>query len=146
MVDATCLYGLIDFNKSKQQRFFFDFSVLGGINRQDFGMTRVRRPDHSSIKLLLSQQLSMLGTEFSQLLGLLRDLLVKQRYFLYFCYNLIWMNLDIAGCCCSLSRNSNMALMTISPIVALMRSTALHSMLLKWSNHSRVAWKVSSSY
>ena len=89
MVDATCLYGLIDFNKSKQQRFFFDFSVLGGINRQDFGMTRVRRPDHSRIKLLLSQQLSMLGTEFSQLLGLLRDLLVKQRYFLYFCYNLI---------------------------------------------------------
>ena len=51
---------------------------------QDFGATRMRRPAYSSIKLLLSHQLSLLSTEFSQLLGLLRVLLVKQGYFLPF--------------------------------------------------------------
>ncbi|CAI5725094.1 unnamed protein product [Hyaloperonospora brassicae] len=42
----------------------------------------MRRPAHSSMELLLSQQLRLLSTEFSQLLGLLRALLVKQGYFL----------------------------------------------------------------
>ena len=41
----------------------------------------MRRPAHSSIKFLLSQQLSLLSTEFSKLLGLLKAFLVKQCYF-----------------------------------------------------------------
>ena len=44
----------------------------------------MRRPALSSIKLLLSQQLCLLSTELSQLLGLLRALLVKQGYFFLF--------------------------------------------------------------
>ena len=44
----------------------------------------MRRTAHSSIKLMLSQQLSLLITELSQLLGLSRALLVKQGYFLPF--------------------------------------------------------------
>ena len=42
------------------------------------------RPTHISIELLLSQQLCLLSTDFSLLLGLLRALLVKQGYFLSF--------------------------------------------------------------
>ena len=40
------------------------------------------RPAHISMELLLSQQLCLLSTKFSQLLGLLRSLLVKQGYLL----------------------------------------------------------------
>ena len=47
-------------------------------------MMRVCRPTRCSIGLLLSQQLCLLSTEFSQLLGLLRVLLLKQGYFLSF--------------------------------------------------------------
>ena len=44
----------------------------------------MRRPAHSSIELLLSQQLCLLSTQFSQLVGLIRALLVMQGYFLSF--------------------------------------------------------------
>ena len=45
---------------------------------------RVCRSAHSSIELLLSQHLCLLSTESSQLLGVLRALLVNQGYFLSF--------------------------------------------------------------
>ena len=75
------------------------------------------RPSHSSMKLLLlSQQLCLKNTKFSQLLGLLRDLLVKQGYFLPFGDKYILDELGLAACCWSLSRDFNMALIAVSPL------------------------------
>ena len=70
--------------RSITQGVFLDFSVLGDVNLQDFGTTHTRRPAQNSIQLMLYQQLCMLITDFPQLLGLLRALLVKQGYFLPF--------------------------------------------------------------
>ena len=54
-------------------------------------------PAHSSIEFLLSQQLCLLSTEFSQLLGLSRALLVKQGYFLFFGDKFILNEPDYSG-------------------------------------------------
>ena len=78
----TCLYDSAQFFKPLQQGAFLDSSVLGYINLHDFGTTRVRRPDHSSIEVLLSQQRDLFSTALFQLLGLLRALLLKNGYFL----------------------------------------------------------------
>ena len=46
------------------------------------GTTRVFSSAHRSIDLLMSQQLCLLSTEFSQHIGMLRAFLVKQGFFL----------------------------------------------------------------
>ena len=54
------------------------------------------------------------------------------------------MNMAIAACCWSLSRDSYMAISRFA-YGRTLRSTALHVMLRNWLKPSSVAWKVSSS-
>ena len=90
------------------------------------------RPSHSSMKLLLlSQQLCLKSTKFSQLLGLLRALLVKQGYFLPFGDKYILDELGFSSMLLvfikRLQHGANRSFATVE----CMPSTALHSMSLK---------------
>ena len=58
---------------------------------------RMRQPVHGSNKLLLSQRRCLLRTEFSQLLGLLRVLFVKQVYVCIFSDKFISIELGHSG-------------------------------------------------
>ena len=90
------------------------------------------RPAHSSIPLLLSQQLCLLSTEFSQLLDLLRALLVMLGYFISFGDKLILDKLGYSGMLLVSVKRLQHGADNDFVYVELICPTALHSMSLEW--------------
>ena len=103
------------------------------------------RPAHSSNKLLLSQQIWQLSTDFSQLLGLFRALLVKQGFFFPFGNKFMLNEPGYRGTfLVSVKRPQHCA----SGIFAYGRTLTSYCTpfdVIKRSKPSRVTWKVYSS-